>query len=293
MINKDDFTKIKKLSILSLVSDEILMNKLVLKGGTCLELAYQINSRSSKDIDFSIDTEFTDEEIEQVKSNLPKVFNARFNDIGYYVFDFKITNKPIHVPLNVKMSGYNLSFKICTLDIYEQFNDNLQKLRDRAINLGQSNKKDFVIDISKYEYVQNKEQMEIDGCCIYVYPPVMMICEKLRAICQKMKEYRNTEGDLDLPRARDFWDIFLIQENLKPVDFKLPENRTILQHVFEAKDVDMNLLLKVEEKRHIHEGDFRNVQLTDSFNKKYPTHFDYYFEYVLDLINDLEKFWVK
>ena len=84
----------------------------------------------------------------------------------------------------------------------------------------------------------------------------------------------------------------LVQENLQKADFKLQENREILKHVFDAKDVDMSLLLKLEEKRHIHENDFRNVQLTDAANKKYPTHFDFYFEYVLGLINDLEKFWV-
>ena len=107
-----------------------------------------------------------------------------------------------------------------------------------------------------------------------------------------MKEYRNKPGDKDLPRARDFWDIYLVQENLPRVDFKLKENRDILKHVFEAKNVDLNLLLKLEEKRHIHEADFRNVQLTDAVNKRYPTQFDFYFEYVLDLIKDLEEFWI-
>ena len=73
----------------------------------------------------------------------------------------------------------------------------------------------------------------------------MIICEKLRAICQKMKEYRNNPDDVDLPRARDFWDIYLIQENLPRVDFKLQENREILKRVFEAKDVDLNLFLNM------------------------------------------------
>ena len=148
------------------------------------------------------------------------------------------------------------------------------------------------MDKRNFEYKQNKEKKKIDGKKIYFYPPIMIICEKLRAICQKMKEYRNNPEDIDLPRARDFWDIYLVQENLQKVDFKLQENREILKHVFDAKDVDMNLLLKLEEKRHIHENDFRNVQLTDTANKKYPTHFDFYFEYVLGLINDLEKFCV-
>lgn len=292
MIDKSDFLKIKKLTLISLVSDDILMNKLVLKGGTCLELAYKIHTRSSKDIDFSIDNEFTAEEKNQIVNNLPEIFNKNFGKIGYYAFDFKIKDKPIHIPVNVKMTGYNLSFKLASYDVYEKFKDDIIKLRNRALSLGQSDKKDFVIDISKFEYVQNKEEKEIDGHKIYVYPPVMIICEKLRAICQKMKEYRNNPEDIDLPRARDFWDIYLVQENLPRVDFKLQENRDILKRVFDAKDVNMNLLLKLEEKRHIHEDDFRNVQLTDVTNQKYPTVFDFYFEYVLGLIKDLEEFWV-
>lgn len=292
MIDAKEFLKIKKLAIISLVSDDILMDKLVLKGGTCLELAYKIHCRSSKDIDFSIDNEFSDTEITQIMSDLPEIFNKNFNTIGYYAFDFRIKNKPVRMPIDIKMTGYNLSFKLVSNDVHNEFKDNIDKLRNRALSLGQSDKKDFVIDISKFEYTQNKEEKEIDGHKIYVYPPVMIICEKLRAICQKMKEYRNNPGDADLPRARDFWDIFLVQENLPRVDFKLPENRDILKHVFEAKDVDMNLLLKLEGKRHIHEDDFRNVQLTDAANKKYPTHFDFYFEYVLDLIKDLEEFWI-
>ena len=292
MIDAKEFLKIKKLALISLVSDDILMDKLVLKGGTCLELAYKIHCRSSKDIDFSIDNEFSDAEIAQIMSDLPEIFNKNFSKIGYYAFDFRIKNKPVHMPIDIKMTGYNLSFKLVSNDVHNEFKDNIDKLRNRALSLGQSDKKDFVIDISKFEYTQNKEEKEIDGHKIYVYPPVMIICEKLIAICQKMKEYRNNPGDADLPRARDFWDIFLVQENLPRVDFKLPENRNSLKHVFDAKDVDMNLLLKLEEKRHIHEDDFRNVQLTDAANKKYPTHFDFYFEYVLDLIKDLEEFWI-
>ena len=239
MIDANEFLKIKKLALISLVSDDILMDKLVLKGGTCLELAYKIHCRSSKDIDFSINNEFTDAEIMQIKRDLPEIFNKNFSEIGYYAFDFRIKNKPVHMPIDIKMTGYNLSFKLVSNDVHNEFKDNIDKLRNRALSLGQSDKKDFVIDISKFEYTQNKEEKEIDGHKIYVYPPVMIICEKLRAICQKMKEYRNNLGDTDLPRARDFWDIYLVQENLPKVDFKLQENRDILKHVFDAKDVDI------------------------------------------------------
>ena len=150
----------------------------------------------------------------------------------------------------------------------------------------------FSIDISKYEYVKGKELKELDGHKLYIYPPVLIVCEKLRAICQKMKEYRDNSGDNDLPRARDFYDINIICENLQKVDFKTSENRETLRQVFNAKDVDLNLLLKIKAKRTIHEDDFKSVIATDTKNNRRPEVFDYYFEYVLDLVDDLEKFWV-
>ena len=129
MIDTDEFLKIKKLALISLVSNDILMDKLVLKGGTCLELAYKIHCRSSKDIDFSIDNEFSDTEIEQIMNDLPEIFNNNFSKFGYYAFDFRIKNKPVHMPLDIKMTGYNLSFKLVSIDIYKQFNNNSDKLR--------------------------------------------------------------------------------------------------------------------------------------------------------------------
>ncbi len=293
MISGDEFLRIKKLILKSIVSNDTLMNKLVLKGGTCLELAYKIHSRSSKDIDFSIKDEFSNKEREQILNNLPKNFNNIFNEKGYYVFDFKIKDKPIDLPKDIKMSGYNLSFKLISFELYKKYCNDINQLRNRAISLGQSNKKDFVIDISKYEFVDNKEIKEIDEFKIFVYPPQMLICEKLRAICQKMKEYRNKFEDIDLPRSRDFYDIYLVSENLLKVDFKKLENRELLRQVFNAKNVDLNLLLKIKEKRQIHEDDFQNVLLTDVFSKRHPAIFDYYFEYVLDIVADLEEFWVK
>ena len=293
MLDKDEFLKIKKLILKSIVSNDILMNKLVLKGGSCLELAYKLHSRSSKDIDFSIKDEFSKEERGQILNNLPDNFNAVFKKEGYQAFDFSIKDKPTNLPEDIKMSGYSLKFKLITNELYEKYSQDIAQLRNRALSLGQSTKKDFVIDISKYEYVDTKEEKDIDEFKVFVYPPQMIVCEKLRAICQKMKEYRNNLGDVDLPRARDFYDIYLVQENLQKIDFKNPENREILKHVFEAKNVDLNLLSKIKEKRHIHEDDFRNVLLTDIVDKKHPEIFDYYFEYVLDMVADLEEFWVE
>lgn len=279
-----ELNKIKRSAIYAIASDDYLMNKLVLKGGTCLELAYELNHRASKDIDFSLEDDFTSEELESIKKRILPIFQAEFKKISYHVFDLNIKNKPIKMPDNIKMSGYELSFKYLKSDLYQEFKSDLAAMQRRSPN--------FSIDISKYEYVQGKELKEFDGHKLYIYPPVLMVCEKLRAICQKMKEYRDNPGDNDLPRARDFYDIYIVCENLQKVDFKAPENRETLDQVFKAKDVDLNLLLKVEEKRAIHYDDFRNVLATDAKNNRRPEIFDFYFEYVLDLIKDLEKFWI-
>lgn len=283
MINQE-LNKIKKSAIFAIASDPYLMNKLVLKGGTCLELAYQLNHRASKDIDFSIEDDFSKEELEALKERILPIFQIEFEKIDYYVFDLKLKNKPIKMPENIKMAGYELIFKYIPMAEYEKFKDDLAAMQRRCTN--------FSIDISKYEYVQGKELKEFDGHKLYIYPPVLIVCEKIRAICQKMKEYRGNPNDNDLPRARDFYDIYIVCENLQKVDFKLLENRETLKQVFNAKDVDLNLLLKVEEKRAIHDDDFKNVLATDAKNNRRPEIFDFYFEYVLDLIKDLEEFWV-
>lgn len=44
--------KIKKLAIISIVSDDELMEKLVLKGGNAIDLIYQVSGRASIDLIF-------------------------------------------------------------------------------------------------------------------------------------------------------------------------------------------------------------------------------------------------
>lgn len=277
----DESSKIKKAAIYAIASDEDLRNKLVLKGGTCLELAYKLSHRASKDIDFSIEDEFSLEELESLKDRILSVFQVEFGKVGYHVFDLKIENRPFPFPKNIKMSGYELIFKYISLDLYEKLKGDLPAMQRRCPK--------FSIDISKFEYVKGKELKEFDGHKLYIYSPELIVCEKLRAICQKMKEYR---AQFDEPRARDFYDIYNICINLQKIDFKNPESRETIKQVFRAKDVDLNLLLKIKEKRAIHEADFKNVMLTDAANKRLPEMFDFYFEYVLDLIKDLEEFWI-
>lgn len=280
----NESSKIKKAAIFAIASDEYLMNKLVLKGGTCIELAYELSHRASKDIDFSIEDEFTLEELESLKDRILSAFQVEFGKIGYHVFDLKIENRPLRLPDNIKMSGYELIFKYISLDLYKKMKGDLPAMQRRCPK--------FSIDISKFEYVKGKELKEFDGHKLYIYSPELIVCEKLRAICQKMKEYRTQPNCIDEPRARDFYDIYNICINIQKINFKNPDSRETIKQVFKAKDVDLNLLIKIKEKRAIHEADFKNVMLTDVKNKRLPEMFDFYFEYVLDLIKDLEEFWI-
>jgi Nucleotidyl transferase AbiEii toxin, Type IV TA system len=87
----------------------------------------------------------------------------------------------------------------------------------------------FSIDISKHEYTAGKTQVDLDGFAVFVYTPEMIVCEKLRAICQQMPEYgpvvkRSRAGS---PRARDFIDIQALM-SARMVDLTTKQNRGLL-----------------------------------------------------------------
>lgn len=71
--------KIKKLTISALVSDDLLMKMLVLKGGNAIDIAYDLTDRGSLDIDFSIDRDFTEKEKARIQSILDHLLNQEFN----------------------------------------------------------------------------------------------------------------------------------------------------------------------------------------------------------------------
>lgn len=66
----DKLKEIRKLVIISLFSDDDLMDIFVLKGGNALDIAHDINSRASVDIDISIESDFSQDELETVRKKL-------------------------------------------------------------------------------------------------------------------------------------------------------------------------------------------------------------------------------
>lgn len=73
MMDIELIKKIQKLSIIAMVKDDDLIDRLVLKGGNAIDLFYKISKRASIDIDFSINNEFKKDEIENIIERIIKI----------------------------------------------------------------------------------------------------------------------------------------------------------------------------------------------------------------------------
>ncbi len=274
--------EIRRVAITALFSDDVLVEKLVLKGGNALRLIYGIGSRSSVDIDVSIDKDFDD--FEEIKERLRRALANRFESAGYVVFDFCFEPKPStplpdHPP---SWGGYELLFKLIEQDRHRTFKDNLENARRNATVIGPAQQRKFRIDMSKYEFVDAKAEVELDGFVINVYTPAMIAVEKLRAICQQMGAYQQRR--YRQARARDFYDIFIIIRE-RQLDLSAPENLALVAPVFAAKEVPLSLLSRIGEEREFHRDDWSSVQATVSGALE-P--FDFYFDFVVELVRGLE-----
>lgn len=209
------------------------------------------------------------------------------------VFDVKMAEKPDAITDDMKdfWGGYGVEFKITTAALFEENKDDISKLRQSAIQIGQGKK--FLIDISRFEYTDGKEEAEFDGYRIYVYTPEMIVCEKLRAICQQLPEY----GEIikrtyrSKGRARDFLDITVLMQ-ARAIDLNSESNLNLIVEMFKAKRVPLSFLGKIAEQRDLHKTDFASVQATvkQGLNLK---DFDYYFDTIINLIDKLKPLWNK
>jgi hypothetical protein len=138
--------------------------------------------------------------------------------------------------------------------------------------------------LSKFEYTKGKIAREIDNFDIYVYAPEMIAIEKLRAICQQMPDYHLNR--IPRARARDFYDIHLIVTETG-VNLPSAENKDLLRHIFEAKEVSLDLLQLIAEQREFHRPDWDSVRL--SIASDGLMEFDFYFDFVLKQVTLLKS----
>lgn len=281
--------KIKKTSITAMFSDDELLDLLVLKGGNAMDLVHEISSRSSADIDFSMEGDIDSGAIwPKLDRNIRSAFKAE----GYHAFDIKISARPtkgLPEELSSFWGGYLVEFKLISSGRAEETGHDIEIMRREAVRLGEGSR--FTIDISRYEYTKDKQQHVLDGYTIYVYSPEMIVCEKLRAICQQMPEYgpiilRTRPGN---QRARDFVDIEVLVKEFG-IDFSCERTRYLIEQMFSIKRVPLSLLKNICKTEDFHAQGYASVRATVKPGVVLED-FPYYFRFVVDCCNQLEPLW--
>ena len=283
---------IRRLAIIALVSDDDLMQRLVLKGGNALAIGYGTVSRSSIDIDFSIEGDFPSDLLEKIGSRIRTLLESTFRENGFVVFDVSMVPRPTIVSEDLKefWGGYTIEFKVIEYAKYLELGGDAEHIRKDALVIGPDQKRKFHIDISKHEYCGGKKTVTIDNFVVCIYTPEMIITEKLRAICQQMPDYRKlVKSHEGSERARDFYDIYTVCTEYD-VDFSSPEMRGLVTRVFEAKRVPLALLSRLSESRDFHKQGFDALRDTVPPDTE-VLDFDFYFDFLLRLVSDLHSLW--
>ncbi len=284
----DRSSEIKRLAVIAIFSDDDLFERLVLKGGNALDLVHHVSTRASIDLDFSMEHDFEPGQLEGVRQRVEYRLRQTFRPARYEVFDVSLEERPERVTPDVAdfWGGYVLKFKLIDAAKFAELGGDLETVRRNAVPVGPRNRTRFEIDISKFEYCAGKQSAELDGFTIYVYTPAMLVCEKLRAICQQMPEYADRVKHQPAPRARDFLDIHdtLVHFGL---DLTTPANPDLLRRVFDAKRVPLGLLANIAGQREFHRQDWPAVQATVRPGVQLKD-FDFYVDFVVALCRRLE-----
>jgi predicted nucleotidyltransferase component of viral defense system len=279
------FAEVRRLVIIAMFADDTLMERLVLKGGNAVSLVHGIGHRSSLDIDLSLEDDF--EDFEDAGRRLVHSLEDRVDSAGYRVFEAGIRPRPANRAGRPETwGGYTVEFKLIANDRAARLGAS-EAQRRQALVIGPAHKRTFRVEISKYEYCAAKQETELDGYTIYVYPPAMIVVEKIRAICQQMPEYllvRNKRA-----RARDFYDIHSIITE-RHVDLGSTHCKSLVEHVFAVKDVSLALIPRIAESRELHRPDWPAV--VNSVEGSLES-YDFYFDWLVAEIGKLEPLWEK
>ncbi len=288
----DRINALKRLTIMGLFSDDTLAELLVLKGGNALSLIYRLGHRGSLDLDFSIEGDFPLEVRSNLETRIGSALNKAFEPEGYVVFDVTIDEVPRGITADLVdfWGGYAITFKLIPASDYHAASGNLDVLRRRSLVTDLAQGRKVKIEISKHEYCGGSELRQLDGLSISIYSPAMIVCEKLRAICQQMDDYCQVVKRKPRARARDFFDIHATIKEFR-VDLADPETQTLLRAIFAAKRVPLNLLSQIGQTRAFHSPDFDALKDTVPAGTDLLP-FDYYFDFVAGLCASLESFGV-
>ena len=277
----------------AIYSDSDLKETLVLKGGNALKL-YNITDRSSQDLDFSIKESIRYEKENEGKK-LQDLISDAFQQVGFLVVGFEFIEKPKkrNKDLPPFWGGYKISFAIVDTEKYQdkidlQDPDKMKELSKYGENL-ENNSKKIEIDLSYDEYVADKKSYDLEGTTIYLYSPLMLVYEKIRASCQQLDYYKLVGNKT---RARDLYDIYKILTNTRQTNLReavLDQcNFYILENIFKAKDVPLELMLKLDSKKSDLAEDYK-TKVIPQISADEIEEFDYIFFYNKNLFENLFK----
>lgn len=154
-MNYEFIKTVKHLAVIAIASDDDLMEMLVLKGGSAIEMIYKVNNRASLDLDFSMEDGLNEEQIAEIGDKLYSTFSSTFEEYGYEVFDSKFMKKPkqeLSEEHRKFWGGYKFEFKLADKEKYEgivtktdkEAENLLNKKRREAYTLGKSNSTKFI-----------------------------------------------------------------------------------------------------------------------------------------------------
>lgn len=270
--------------IKAIFSTPQLEDILTLKGGNAMKLQ-GLTDRESQDLDFSIK-----ENIRLSKEQDGPLFLNRlqneFNQLGYQVVSFKFEEKP-----STKKEwtppfwgGYKIDFSILKEEVFSNLSEAQLKNINAFAESIEDGKKKIQIDLSFDEYTDPRIKETIDDIDVYLYSPLMIIYEKIRASCQQLPEY--TVG-MNKKRARDLFDIYTILTNIKHIDLYdevlNPDNLYIIDKMFSIKNVSIELIPKIETIKEELRDDYLNKVIPQVPGDQSTPDFDYLFEFNKEL----------
>lgn len=279
---------IKRTAIKAIFSDERLEDILTLKGGNALNL-HGLTKRESQDLDFSIK-----EQVRLSKEEEGEIFKERlilaFQEHDYKVVSYTFRDKP-----KVRNSmtppywgGYHITFSIIKAEELRMLEEkNITNINAYATPLEDGSKK-IHIDLSFEEFTEPRVKKEIEGTTIYLYSPLMIVYEKIRASCQQLDEYELTSTKT---RARDLYDIYSTLTDISNVELREevvnPNNFYIIKRMFTLKNVPIELIPEVKHIKNKLKTDYEQSVLPQIPANTEPPDFEYLFVYNVELFNDL------
>ena len=285
MYDGGNHLELRKIILKALYSDDWLYNQLVLKGGNALAMIYGVGMRTSLDLDFSIRNDFSD--LEEVSKRIQNVLTLSFIEYGIRVFDFNFYAKPKKASESW-WGGYRAEFKLITEDSAETLDNDIGSLRRQSLVVDAgSQKRKYSIEISKFEYIEGAQVANYEGTDVFVYTPVLLAVEKLRALLQQHHRYSLISNEVKRSRGRDLYDIWALCDYFV---IDLAAHFEVVKAVFEVKKVPMSLLSRLYDVKTLHQQSWADVELSVADKIE---DYEFYFKYVNQAALKLYSQWEK